>query len=296
MVYHPKYDLDLGAHVFPATKFSKIMERIEKDGSFSKFQVHHPEKAEVSDLRLVHTEEYLKNLFELNRNHSTSYSELPLTSEIVNSFVLACGGTILATELTQTHKFVFHVGGGFHHSFPEHAEGFCYLNDAAIGTRYFQRKFPQKKVLLIDLDLHQGNGNSYIFEGDHTVFTFSMHQGNLYPKKENSTLDISLDEGCGDAIYLKQLEKGLKKIGSTFKPDLIYYLAGADPYENDTLGSLNITISGLIQRDALVKKFAEKVKCPVVVLLAGGYAKDFSDTIQIHLNTAGVFADIIQSV
>lgn len=294
IVYSPKYDLQLGDHVFPATKFSKIMEKISGERAFRKYRVYFPEKAAKNDLRLVHTEDYLNDLFELNHTSSTSYSELPLNEGIIDAFSYACGGTILATELSRTHKFIFHVGGGFHHSFPEHAEGFCYLNDGAIGARYFQRKFPTAKVLFIDLDLHQGNGNSYIFQGDHSVFTFSMHQENLYPKKENSSLDIPLDEGCDDSHYLKKLQKGLKKIESVFRPDLVFYLAGADPYEHDMLGSLKITMDGLIQRDILVKKFAEKIQCPLVVLLAGGYARDFSDTIQIHFNTAKVFSGIIQ--
>lgn len=173
---------------------------------------------------------------------------------------------------------------------PDRAEGFCYLNDAAIAVKLYQRTYPGRKILFIDLDLHQGNGNSVVFQEDSDVFTFSMHQENLYPKKEKSGLDIPLEEGTEDGKYLELLTESLHKIKSDFKPDLIFYIAGADPFEGDSLGDLKLTLQGLRKRDKIVRDFVRALDVPAVILPAGGYAKDFYDTVTIHYNTIKVFA------
>ncbi|MCE9500519.1 MAG: histone deacetylase [Leptospira sp.] len=264
---------------------------IKNDPILRNIPLYKPPQASHEALRLVHTNEYIEDLFSLHKTASTGYSELPLNSDIVQSFMYSTGGTILATDLTSSFRFVFNLGGGFHHSFPDHAEGFCYLNDAAIATKHYQQKFPGRKVLFIDLDVHQGNGNTFTFRDDPDVFTFSMHQGNLYPKKEISDLDISLHEGCRDEEYLRLLEDSLRKIKAEFKPDLIYYLAGADPFEGDTLGEIKMSFSGLQARDVLVKQFIEETGARAVILTAGGYAKNFEDTCVIHFNTARIFGE-----
>ncbi|AOP35936.1 deacetylase [Leptospira tipperaryensis] len=263
---------------------------VKQDPKLADLYVHKPGPAKDKELALVHTKEFLKDFFSLKLTERTQYSELPLTKQIVQSFVLAVGGTILAMELTRKYRFVYHIGGGFHHSMPDRAEGFCYLNDAAIAGKLFLKEHPGKKVLFIDLDLHQGNGNSVVFQNDPNVFTFSMHQENLYPKKEKSGMDIALAEGTDDKKYHDLLEESLNKISSSFQPDLIFYIAGADPFEGDSLGDLKLTFQGLRKRDKIVKDFALRVNAPTVILPAGGYAKDFHDTVTIHYNTIKVFA------
>ncbi|EMO12401.1 histone deacetylase family protein [Leptospira santarosai str. HAI821] len=290
MVYHPDYNIDLGPHIFPARKYQMIYDLVKQDHKLANLYVYRPEPAKDKDLALVHTEEFLNDFFSLKITERTQSSELPLTKQIVQSFVLAVGGTILATELTEKYKFVYHIGGGFHHSMPDRAEGFCYLNDAAIAVKLYQRAYPGRKILFIDLDLHQGNGNSVVFQEDPDVFTFSMHQENLYPKKEKSGLDIPLEEGTNDGKYLELLVESLRKIESDFKPDLIFYIAGADPFEGDSLGDLKLTFQGLRKRDKIVRDFVSALDVSAVILPAGGYAKDFYDTVTIHYNTIKVFA------
>ncbi|MBM9577401.1 histone deacetylase [Leptospira sp. 201903070] len=290
LVYHPDYNMDLGPHVFPARKYQMVYNLVKQDPKLADLYVHKPDPAKEKELALVHTKEFLKDFFSLKLTDRTQYSELPLTKQIVQSFVLAVGGTILSMELTKKYKFVYHIGGGFHHSMPDRAEGFCYLNDAAIAGKLFLKENPRKKVLFIDLDLHQGNGNSVVFQNDPNVFTFSMHQENLYPKKEKSGMDVALAEGTDDKTYHELLEESLEKIYSSFQPDLIFYIAGADPFEGDSLGDLKLTFQGLRKRDKIVKDFALRVDAPVVILPAGGYAKDFHDTVTIHYNTIKVFA------
>ncbi len=290
LVYHPDYNMDLGPHVFPARKYQMVYNLVKQDPKLADLYVHKPDPAKEKELALVHTKEFLKDFFSLKLTERTQYSELPLTKQIVQSFVLAVGGTILSMELTKKYRFVYHIGGGFHHSMPDRAEGFCYLNDAAIAGKLFLKENPGKKVLFIDLDLHQGNGNSIVFQNEPNVFTFSMHQENLYPKKEKSGMDIALDEGTDDKKYHDLLEESLEKIHSSFQPDLIFYIAGADPFEGDSLGDLKLTFQGLRKRDKIVRDFALRVDAPVVILPAGGYAKDFHDTVTIHYNTIKVFA------
>lgn len=293
LVYHSHYNLDLPGHVFPAHKYSHLYNRLKQDSNFANVDVLLPPIADQIDLELVHTDQYLNDLFSYEHTPRTHYSELPLTRNIVESFLFGVGGTVFATDLTHNYQFAFNMGGGYHHSFPDRAEGFCYLNDIAVAIRRKQMNYPKVRVLIVDLDLHQGNGNSYIFKSDPNVFTFSMHQDNIYPKKEESNLDIGLAPGTRDEEYLKKLSSSLEEIGRTFKPQLVYYLAGADPYEDDSLGELKISLGGLIARDKQVYNFCKELSIPCVVTLAGGYARDFRKTIEIHFNTAKVFGGVL---
>ncbi|MBP7280480.1 MAG: histone deacetylase [Leptospiraceae bacterium] len=292
IVYSSYYDIYLGDHVFPGNKFSKIYELICLDENFSKIAIHEPEKATIEQLATVHTKEYLDDLLNLRITDRTKFSELPLTERILESFLYGVGGTILAMELTKKYQFVFNLGGGLHHSFADHAEGFCYLNDVAIATKLFLRDNPGKSVLIVDLDVHQGNGTAHIFKDDPSVYTFSMHQDNIYPKKELSNYDIALPENLSSSEYLSLLEKGLLYINRDVKPDLVFYLAGADPFEGDRLGSIKLTFDALETRDALIKKFVMENNSRAVIVTAGGYAKQFMDTVKIHYHTAQVFARI----
>jgi acetoin utilization deacetylase AcuC-like enzyme len=175
--------------------------------------------------------------------------------------------------------------GGFHHAFPDHAEGFCYVNDVAVAIRKLQLERRIKRALVVDCDLHQGNGTAYIFRGDPDVFTFSIHQEKLYPVKQRSSLDIGLPNLAGDAEYFGHLERHVPRIMEEFRPDIVFYLAGADPYEGDQLGSLRLTMKGLRRRDELVFKECAGRAVPICVVVAGGYAFHAEDTIQIHCNT-----------
>lgn len=289
MVYSHKYNLPLGNHVFPAIKYEQLYNLFSLDEELGKVEIFHPEPVNRNTLELVHTKNYLNDLLTLSITDSTKLSELPLNQSILDAFLYGVGGTLLSVELTERYEFVFNIGGGYHHSYPDHAEGFCYLNDVGVAAIDFLRKNPEKKILIIDLDVHQGNGNSVIFQNEDRVYTFSMHQENLYPRKEKSDFDVGLADGCGDGEYLSVLNESLEKISESFLPDLIFYLAGADPFEDDRLGSLKITKNGLISRDRMVKEFALKYRSKVVILTAGGYSYDTNDTVQIHCNTAREF-------
>ncbi len=292
LIYHSQYNLELPGHVFPAHKYSHLYNRVKKDPVFATWDILRPERVLDHELELVHTKEYLDDLFGYEHTQRTMYSELPLTNNIVSSFCYGVGGTVMAMELTDKHRFAFNMGGGYHHSFPDRAEGFCYLNDVAIAIKKSKETSEDHKALIIDLDLHQGNGNAYIFQHDDKVFTFSMHQGNIYPRKEISNLDVHLEPGIKDDQYLTSLRDSLEKIKKSFEPDIVYYLAGADPYEDDSLGELKVSMKGLKERDRLVRSFCTDVKVPCVITLAGGYARDFRDTVEIHFNTIATFGEL----
>ncbi|RLA92498.1 MAG: histone deacetylase [Deltaproteobacteria bacterium] len=196
---------------------------------------------------------------------------------------------MLAAQKAIEGVWVFHLGGGWHHAFPDKAEGFCYLNDVAIAVRKLQKENAIKKISIIDCDLHQGNGTAYIFQDDTSVFTFSIHQQNLYPVKQKSTLDIGLSDWADDQEYLQGLSRGIQKALLEFQPEIVFYLAGADPFKEDQLGSLQVSMEGLLQRDKMVFQACKEIMANVVVVLAGGYAVNTADTVQIHFNTAQAF-------
>jgi acetoin utilization deacetylase AcuC-like enzyme len=292
-VYSPHYNLELPGHVFPAHKFKAIFDKIQKDPSFKRFTIYNPSPALDEDLILVHTESYLFDLFNYRITPATASSELPLNDKIVKGFLYGVGGTMMCMELLNRHDIMMNLGSGFHHSFPSRAEGFCYLNDVAVAIRKEQMNNPDKKFLIIDLDLHQGNGNAFIFREDPNVFTLSIHQEMNYPAiKEISDIDVGLEDGTGDEDYLSILQSQLEKVESQFKPDIVVYVAGVDPYEKDRLGKLALTINGMFRRDSTVKEFILKNKAKGLVVLAGGYAYDPEDTVYLHYQTAKVFSGV----
>jgi len=205
---------------------------------------------------------------------------------VIAGFQLAAGGSLAAARLACDCGMALHLGGGLHHAYPDHAEGFCYVNDVAIAARGAQREGLAEKVLIVDVDLHQGNGTAAIFSGDDSVFTFSIHQeANYPPVKEKSDLDIGLPNGTGDAAYLAHLSEHLPTLRDNFDPGLVLYVAGADPFFDDQLGGLSLTLDGLRKRDRLFFDTFTSRKIPVVVLFAGGYAKKIEDTVLIHAAT-----------
>jgi acetoin utilization deacetylase AcuC-like enzyme len=289
IVYHPDYFSDIGDHVFPTKKFRLIYDGLKEQFEDFESFVHRPTPASREQILRVHTPEYFGDLCSHRHTFRTIPSELPVSKEIVDAYILMAGGSCLAAKLAVEHGCASNLGGGFHHAFADKAEGFCYINDIAVAVRTIQSEFHGhgkiERVAVIDTDLHQGNGTAHIFRNDPEVFTFSIHQEHNYPIKEKSDLDIGLDDGTGDGVYLAQLEKSLETIFSEFNPQSTIYVGGVDPYEQDQLGSLKITKAGMKKRDLMVFRYCRENKVPVATVLAGGYARDIRDTVEMHMNT-----------
>jgi acetoin utilization deacetylase AcuC-like enzyme len=276
--------------VFPSIKYHLVKEMLLREHIAEPGDFLEPPPASDDDIALVHHREYLRKL----QAGKLSYLEvlrleIPYSPELVRAVWLCTGGSILAGRLALEGGVGVNLGGGFHHAYPDHGEGFCVLNDFAVAIRRLQKDKTIEQAMTVDCDVHQGNGTAAIFGGDHTVFTLSIHQVNNYPyPKPPSSLDINLEDGVGDEDYLRELAQGLDKALADFRPDLIFYIAGADPYRDDQLGGLKLSLEGLEKRDRLVFEKASGRNIPVAVTLAGGYARQLEDTIQIHSNTIRV--------
>jgi len=281
-VYHPRYYCDIGPHVFPMEKFRMVFERLKKEAELDDSLFITPEPASREMLEAVHTPAYLDALEELRMTPEIISSELPISREIVDAYKLAAGGTVRACEAALETGCAVNLTGGFHHAFADKAEGFCYINDIAVGIRWMQRKGRIERAFVVDCDLHQGNGTAVIFRNAPEVFTFSIHQEHLYPVKQKSDLDIGLDFFTDDDTYLALLEKHVPRIMDEHGPDLVIYVAGADPYKEDVLGNLALTKEGLSRRDTLIFSAAKERGIPVTAVLAGGYAQRVEDTVDIH--------------
>lgn len=287
LIYHAGYDLNLGAHVFPSQKFRLIKERLVADGIALPDDILAPEPADDEDVLRVHAPDYVRKLKNGTLSHAEiTRMEVPYSTALVDACWLAAGGSILAGQRALADGRASNIGGGFHHAYPDHGEGFCVLHDVAIAIRRLQFDGDIERATVVDTDVHQGNGTAAIFAKDETVFTLSIHQENNYPSvKPPSTVDINLPDGIGDADYLAILEKHLHKAFDEFSPQILFYVAGADPYCEDQLGGLNLSMDGLRKRDELVFDYAKRSRTPVVTTLAGGYARHLQDTVQIHANT-----------
>lgn len=292
LVYHPGYDLALGDHVFPSVKFRLIHDRLASEG----FSFETPAPATVEDACRAHTRDWVTAL----RHGTLTYQqilrlEIPYSSRMVDAKFLAAGGTILAARRAVEHGVAVNIGGGFHHAFAGHGEGFCALNDIAIAVRALQAAGLVERAMVLDVDVHHGNGTAAIFAEDASVFTVSLHQLANYPhQKPFSNIDAHLPDGLGDREYLRWLRRVVAGALQTFRPQLLMYVAGSDPYIEDKLGGLALTLDGLGDRDELVFRLARQAGVPVAVTLAGGYALLLQDTVTIHCNTvhaaAAVFA------
>jgi acetoin utilization deacetylase AcuC-like enzyme len=287
IIYHDEYDLNLGAHVFPSQKFRLIAEKLVDDGIASADDFLRPEAASDADILRVHTPEWVEKL----QTGTLTLSEImllevPYSRELVNAFWLSAGGTILAAQNALRDGFGCNIGGGFHHAYPEHGEGFCAIHDVAVAIRRMQADGKIRKAMVVDTDVHHGNGTAAIFAEDESVFTLSIHQLRNYPAhKPPSTLDLNLEDEVEDAEYLDTLLPAVYESIARFAPEMIFYVGGADPYKEDQLGGLKLTIEGLRRRDKGVFGLARKRNIPVVTTLAGGYARRIEDTVQIHVNT-----------
>jgi len=322
LVYSDDYYLPIGSHVFPAEKYQRIHERLLESGVADAKDFVSPQPASDEDILLVHTPQYVHKLKTGTLSAREELEmEIPYSPELVRAFWLAAGGSILAADYALNDRVAFNIGGGFHHAFPDHGEGFCMIHDVAVAIRRLQRDDQIRTAMTVDCDVHQGNGTAAIFAGTRTesvplpsashstlspsaaaktgapqgkmrgahagdVFTISLHQHNNYPMfKPPSSIDVDLPDGTGDADYLAWLDNALSSGLRQFEPDLLCYVAGADPYREDKLGGLDLTIEGLKKRDELVFRVARARDIPVMVTYAGGYARNVEDTVTIHSNT-----------
>ncbi|HWQ03666.1 MAG TPA: histone deacetylase [Candidatus Nitrosotenuis sp.] len=287
LIYHEDYDLHLGAHVFPSQKYKLIRDALLREQIAAPEDFVAPQPAADEDVLRVHSQEWVHKLKTGKLSITEQLRlEIPYSKKTMEAFWLAAGGAILAGQRALTDGFCASIGGGFHHAYPEHGEGFCMIHDVAIAIRRLQADKAIATAMVVDTDVHQGNGTAEIFGGDGDVFTISIHQENNYPfPKPPSSVDIHLPDGTGDEEYLARLEKHLAAALHDFHPDILFYVGGADPYREDQLGGLALTIEGLQRRDALVFEHARRLKIPVAITLAGGYARRVEDTVRIHVNT-----------
>jgi acetoin utilization deacetylase AcuC-like enzyme len=295
LVYHPGYDLNLGEHVFPSQKYRLIRNQLLDEGFAEPQDFVDPHPASDDEILRVHEAGWVERLKTGSLSiEELSKLEIPYSKQMVEAFWLATGGTILAARNAMRDRIGFNIGGGFHHAFAGHGEGFCAINDVAIAVRALQHDASIERALIVDCDVHHGNGTAAIFAGDRSVLTLSLHQFNNYPnQKPASTIDIHLRDGVGDDEYLDRL-RGALGVVMSFAPDLLFYLAGADPYVEDQLGGLSLSMDGLKQRDRMVFETGVAQKTPVAVVLAGGYARRTSETVYIHCNTAKIAEAVLQ--
>lgn len=295
--YTPRYYADIGhGHVFPIRKFELVRERLLAEGTLQPAEIVEPSPATLEDVLLVHTEDYVSRLCsgrltpkEIRR------LGLPWSESLVRRSFYATGGTIAAAQTALGAGYSSNLAGGTHHSFADRGEGFCVLNDVAIAIRALRARSILRRAAIVDCDVHQGNGTATIFAGDTDTFTFSMHGANNYPLfKAQSTVDVELPDGTSDEEYLDCLAHHLPKV-FTHRPEIVFYLAGADPYSGDTLGRLEVSIDGLRARDAYVLRECYQREVPVVTVMSGGYGKDINDTVEIHCNTIRMVKEVFES-
>jgi acetoin utilization deacetylase AcuC-like enzyme len=315
LVYHDAFYLPLGAHVFPGEKYRLIYQRLLGTGAAAESDFVRPQAIALEDVLRVHERGYVERLIGGTLSEEEILQmELPYSKALVDATLLGCGGTLEAARLALRNGAACSIGGGFHHAHRGHGEGFCILHDVAIALARLLQDGEIDRAMVIDLDVHDGNGTAAIFppagekhrgslrygvasgsmkpsaEG---VFTLSMHQQNNYPAyKPPSSLDVPLADGTDDAEYLEALEGALEAAFAHFRPQLIAYIAGADPYEEDKLGGLALTIDGLKQRDRMVFRAAQLAGAPVFSVYAGGYAMRVEDTVTIHANTVLAAAEV----
>jgi len=315
LIYRDDYSLPIGQHVFPSSKYRLIHQYLLDQGVISADDVETPQAAGDEDVLLVHTPMYVHKLKTGTLSAREELElEVPYSKELVDAFWLHAGGSMAAAKAALENRASVHLGGGFHHAFSDHGEGFCVVNDIAIAIRRMQKDGGISRAMTVDCDVHQGNGTAAIFGnaqepfppppawsagltmprkpahmkqshfGD--VFTISLHQENNYPAwKPPSSIDVNLPDGTTDDEYLAWLEKALLAGIEQIEPELLVYVAGADPYREDQLGGLALTIDGLRRRDEMVFRFARDNSIPVMATLAGGYALRLEDTVRIHANT-----------
>ncbi|MEE8503650.1 MAG: histone deacetylase [candidate division NC10 bacterium] len=285
--YSPTYEVNLGEHILPTIKFRLIKEKLIELGIGTAEDFEEPPPAHDDDVGLVHSSTYLDKL---RRGALTpdelAVLDLPFSPELVEAAWIGVEGTIRTARYALETGLGVHIGGGGHHAFPDHGAGYCVLNDSAIAIRALKREGRIVKAMVVDCDVHQGDGTAFVFREDPSVFTCSIHQEDLYPEvKQQSDLDIGLPSGTGDEGYLEELSRHFLPALEIFRPQLLVYVAGADPYQDDQEGELRLSLEGLERRDQMIFQEALRKRVPVVVVLAGGYARRTADTVAIHVTT-----------
>ncbi len=298
LVYHPDHNLEMSEHVFPWQKYRLTHDALLREGIAEPSDFIQPSPAPDDDLLRVHTAAWIEALQQGTLRLSEIVRlEIPYSPQMVRAFWLAAGGTTLAARLALRDGVGFHLGGGFHHAFRDHGEGFCAVHDAAVAIRRLQYEGLIERAMVVDCDVHQGNGTASLFSRDETVFTLSIHQFNNYPAdKPPSDVDIDLADQTGDEEYVGRLDDAYEAALAGFQPHLVIYVAGADPYYRDRLGGLALTMEGLKARDRAVLSGALARGVPVAITLAGGYAASVDDTVAIHMNTANVAKEVVERV
>ncbi|MCA1577656.1 MAG: histone deacetylase [Acidobacteria bacterium] len=296
--YTHRYYADIGnGHIFPIRKFELVRDRLLGDGTLHASELLEPTPATVEDVLLVHANDYVSRLCngELTPKELRRLG-LPWSESLVRRSFYATGGTIAAARAALVDGYASNLAGGTHHSFADRGEGFCVLNDVAVAIRVLRKEGLIRRAAIVDCDVHQGNGTATIFADDKDTFTFSIHGANNYPLfKARSSLDIELPDGTADDEYLNILNHHLAKVLDAADPEIVFYLAGADPYSNDKLGRLALTIDGLRQRDLRVLRECYERETPIVTVMSGGYGKDINDTIEIHCNTIRMVKEVFES-
>jgi len=295
IAYSPLYHHPLpDGHRFPMDKYTMIPEQLIKEGTFAAKNFFEPKITVEDFISLVHSKEYLQKL------NSQTISEpekrrigFPLSDALIKREKLICIGNTQAALLSLENGVSFNVAGGTHHAHRDFGEGYCLFNDIAVAAQYLLNKHKSKKILVVDLDVHQGNGTASIFENERRVFTFSMHCENNFPlRKARSDLDIPLEHNTDDKLYISILENHLPKLIETVKPDFIFYQSGVDILTNDKLGMLNVTKEGCAKRDRIVLKMAHKYEIPLTASMGGGYADNLEDIVDAHCNTYRIAKEI----
>jgi len=294
LVFHERYDLNLGPHVFPSQKFRLIAELLRHEGIAMEKDFLRPPPATDEDILRVHTADWVRKLKTGTLTASEQMKlEVPYSPEFVEAVWLAAGGTTLAAQSALRDGFGCNLSGGFHHAYPGHGEGFCAIHDVAVAIRRLQSDDSIRKALVVDTDVHHGNGTAAIFRDDRSVFTLSIHQENNYPAhKPSSTVDLHMWDRADDDEYLGALIPAVQSALNDFRPDIVFYVGGADPYCEDQLGGLSLTKQGLTLRDRKVFEESRKRGIPVATTLAGGYARRVEDTVRIHVNTILAARDV----
>ena len=280
-------------HRFPIAKYALLRDAVIADGIVDAERVLDPPRVTDDALMLVHTREYVRRF----REGTLDAAELrrigfPWSPGLVERSYRAVGGTLEAVRHALSHGIAMNLAGGTHHAFPDHGEGFCVFNDVAVAIRLLQRDRLVRRVAIVDLDVHQGNGTHAIFADDRDVYTFSMHGGRNYPfHKVAGTLDVELADGTGDEEYLAALHAALPRVLAASSPEMVVYIAGADPHAGDQLGRLALTFDGLARRDAFVLDSCREVGIPVAITIGGGYGRRIEDTVAVHARTARIAAE-----
>ncbi|WP_291963553.1 histone deacetylase [Maribacter sp.] len=288
IAYHPIYKHPLPeGHRFPMLKYELLPQQLIHEGTCTEANFFEPEIPNDKHIVAVHDPEYFYDLLNIMISPKMARKiGFPLSEELVERERIIADGTIKGCEYALKNGIAMNIAGGTHHAYSDHGEAFCMLNDQAIGARYLLNKRLAKKILIVDLDVHQGNGTAEIFQNDESVFTFSMHGASNYPfKKEESDLDIALPKGTNDETYLSTLKKELPQLIKNEQPDFIFYLCGVDILESDKLGTLGMSVEGCKKRDEFVLSTCHRLKIPVQCSMGGGYSPDIKIIVNAHANT-----------